>query len=181
MLGQMCGSSSPCTPLLCPAVGDPLPPSICGCVVPTSPSPTAHPLPLCAPQVDKYLYHMRLSEDTLQEVSERFRKEMEKGLGADTNPTASVKMLPSFVRSTPDGTGTAPWGSWVQLGWGSPSDRGPPVRCAGRMRWSRVGSSLLISAECDGDRVRRQLTMPPFCSLPSHPPRGIGASWPGGA
>uniref|UniRef100_A0A8B9T252 Hexokinase-2 n=1 Tax=Anas platyrhynchos TaxID=8839 RepID=A0A8B9T252_ANAPL len=54
--------------------------------------------------VDKYLYHMRLSEETLQEVSERFRKEMEKGLGADTNPTASVKMLPSFVRSTPDGT-----------------------------------------------------------------------------
>nr|XP_033803895.1 hexokinase-2 isoform X2 [Geotrypetes seraphini] len=29
---------------------------------------------------------------------------MEKGLRADTNPTASVKMLPTFVRSTPDGT-----------------------------------------------------------------------------
>uniref|UniRef100_A0A663M815 Hexokinase-2 n=1 Tax=Athene cunicularia TaxID=194338 RepID=A0A663M815_ATHCN len=42
--------------------------------------------------------------ETLQEVSQRFRKEMEKGLGADTNPTASVKMLPTFVRSTPDGT-----------------------------------------------------------------------------
>uniref|UniRef100_A0A8D0KYS6 Hexokinase-2 n=1 Tax=Strix occidentalis caurina TaxID=311401 RepID=A0A8D0KYS6_STROC len=55
-------------------------------------------------QIDKYLYHMRLSEETLQEVSQRFRKEMEKGLGADTNPTASVKMLPTFVRSTPDGT-----------------------------------------------------------------------------
>lgn len=49
---------------------------------------------------------MRLSEETLQEVSQRFGKEMEKGLGADTNPTASVKMLPTFVRSTPDGTGT---------------------------------------------------------------------------
>ncbi|TFK00029.1 protein FAM171A2 [Platysternon megacephalum] len=55
-------------------------------------------------KIDKYLYHMRLSDETLQEVSERFRKEMEKGLGEDTNPTASVKMLPSFVRSTPDGT-----------------------------------------------------------------------------
>ncbi|XP_054853439.1 hexokinase-2 [Eublepharis macularius] len=55
-------------------------------------------------RVDKYLYHMRLSEETLQEVSSRFRKEMEKGLGIDTNPTASVKMLPTFVRSTPDGT-----------------------------------------------------------------------------
>ncbi|XP_034286538.1 hexokinase-2-like isoform X2 [Pantherophis guttatus] len=55
-------------------------------------------------QVDKYLYHLRLSDDTLRDISERFRKEMEKGLGADTNPTASVKMLPTFVRSIPDGT-----------------------------------------------------------------------------
>uniref|UniRef100_A0A8C3V8E9 Hexokinase-2 n=1 Tax=Catharus ustulatus TaxID=91951 RepID=A0A8C3V8E9_CATUS len=54
--------------------------------------------------IDKYLYHMRLSDETLLEVSQRFEKEMEKGLGADTNPTASVKMLPTFVRSTPDGT-----------------------------------------------------------------------------
>ncbi|XP_039624365.1 hexokinase-2 [Polypterus senegalus] len=55
-------------------------------------------------KVDKYLYHMRLSDETLLEVSNRFRKEMEKGLGRDTNPTASVKMLPTFVCSTPDGT-----------------------------------------------------------------------------
>ncbi|NXA11142.1 HXK2 protein, partial [Sapayoa aenigma] len=55
-------------------------------------------------QVDKYLYHMRLSDETLLEVSQRFEKEMEKGLGRETNPTASVKMLPTFVRSTPDGT-----------------------------------------------------------------------------
>nr|XP_028596936.1 hexokinase-2 isoform X1 [Podarcis muralis] len=55
-------------------------------------------------RIDKYLYHMRLSDETLQEISNRFRKDMEKGLGADTNPTASVKMLPTFVRSTPDGT-----------------------------------------------------------------------------
>ncbi|XP_034286537.1 hexokinase-2-like isoform X1 [Pantherophis guttatus] len=57
-----------------------------------------------AQRVDKYLYHLRLSDDTLRDISERFRKEMEKGLGADTNPTASVKMLPTFVRSIPDGT-----------------------------------------------------------------------------
>ncbi|XP_074143304.1 hexokinase-2 [Sminthopsis crassicaudata] len=55
-------------------------------------------------KVDQYLYHMRLSDETLEEISKRFRKEMEKGLGADTHPTASVKMLPTFVRSTPDGT-----------------------------------------------------------------------------
>lgn len=49
---------------------------------------------------------MRLSDETLLEISRRFRKEMEKGLGATTHPTAAVKMLPTFVRSTPDGTGT---------------------------------------------------------------------------
>ncbi|XP_054197616.1 hexokinase-2 isoform X2 [Homo sapiens] len=47
---------------------------------------------------------MRLSDETLLEISKRFRKEMEKGLGATTHPTAAVKMLPTFVRSTPDGT-----------------------------------------------------------------------------
>ncbi|XP_047378624.1 hexokinase-2 isoform X1 [Sciurus carolinensis] len=55
-------------------------------------------------KVEQYLYHMRLSDETLLEISKRFRKEMEKGLGATTHPTASVKMLPTFVRSTPDGT-----------------------------------------------------------------------------
>lgn len=39
------------------------------------------------------------------EISVRFRREMDKGLCRDTNPTAAVKMLPTFVRSTPDGTG----------------------------------------------------------------------------
>ncbi|XP_037663031.1 hexokinase-2 isoform X1 [Choloepus didactylus] len=55
-------------------------------------------------KVDQYLYDMRLSDETLLDISQRFRKEMEKGLGATTHPTASVKMLPTFVRSTPDGT-----------------------------------------------------------------------------
>ncbi|KAM6432052.1 hexokinase-2-like [Liasis olivaceus] len=55
-------------------------------------------------RIDKYLYHMRLSDETLRDISDRFRKDMEKGLRADTNPTASVKMLPTFVRSIPDGT-----------------------------------------------------------------------------
>lgn len=66
-------------------------------------------------QVDQYLYHMRLSDETLLEISRRFRKEMEKGLGATTHPTAAVKMLPTFVRSTPDGTGTVLCGVCV---WG---------------------------------------------------------------
>lgn len=51
---------------------------------------------------------MRLSDDVLLDVMARFRAEMVKGLGRDTNPTATVKMLPSLVRSLPDGSGEFP-------------------------------------------------------------------------
>lgn len=51
---------------------------------------------------------MRLSDDVLLDVMARFQAEMVKGLGRDTNPTATVKMLPSFVRSLPDGSGEFP-------------------------------------------------------------------------
>uniref|UniRef100_A0A3Q0S8V0 Hexokinase-2 n=1 Tax=Amphilophus citrinellus TaxID=61819 RepID=A0A3Q0S8V0_AMPCI len=54
--------------------------------------------------VGKYLHRLQLSDQTLMDVSIRFRREMDKGLCRDTNPTAAVKMLPTFVRSTPDGT-----------------------------------------------------------------------------
>lgn len=66
-------------------------------------------------QVDKFLYHLRLSNENLMDVSLRFRREMDKGLGRDTNLTASVKMLPTFVRSTPDGTGNGGGRGGVQL------------------------------------------------------------------
>uniref|UniRef100_A0AAQ5Z6X5 Hexokinase-2 n=1 Tax=Amphiprion ocellaris TaxID=80972 RepID=A0AAQ5Z6X5_AMPOC len=55
-------------------------------------------------KVDTFLHHFQLSDETLMDVSLRFRREMDKGLCRDTNPTAAVKMLPTFVRSTPDGT-----------------------------------------------------------------------------
>ncbi|KAM6442516.1 hexokinase HKDC1-like [Liasis olivaceus] len=55
-------------------------------------------------QVDRYLYQMRLSDDILHDVMTRFQAEMVKGLGRDTSPTATVKMLPTFVRSLPDGS-----------------------------------------------------------------------------
>uniref|UniRef100_A0A096M7J2 Phosphotransferase n=1 Tax=Poecilia formosa TaxID=48698 RepID=A0A096M7J2_POEFO len=57
-----------------------------------------------AQKVDKYLHQFHLSDKTLMELSMRFRREMDKGLCRDTNPTAAVKMLPTYVRSTPDGT-----------------------------------------------------------------------------
>lgn len=48
---------------------------------------------------------MRFSDETLKDIMNRFRREMENGLSRDTNPTATVKMLPTFVRSIPDGSG----------------------------------------------------------------------------
>ncbi|CAJ1068369.1 hexokinase-2 [Xyrichtys novacula] len=55
-------------------------------------------------KVDRYLLHFQLSVETIMDVSVRFRREMDKGLCRDTNPAATVKMLPTFVLSTPDGT-----------------------------------------------------------------------------
>ncbi|XP_069836532.1 hexokinase HKDC1-like isoform X1 [Dendropsophus ebraccatus] len=55
-------------------------------------------------KVDRFLYHMRLSDETLLDIMARFQAEMEKGLKKDTNPTSAVKMLPTYVRSTPDGS-----------------------------------------------------------------------------
>ncbi|KAJ8248261.1 hypothetical protein GJAV_G00240120 [Gymnothorax javanicus] len=55
-------------------------------------------------KVDRHLYAMRLSDEQLQDISARFRREMEKGLSAESNKTASVKMLPTYVLSTPDGS-----------------------------------------------------------------------------
>ncbi|XP_017681487.1 PREDICTED: putative hexokinase HKDC1 isoform X3 [Lepidothrix coronata] len=55
-------------------------------------------------KVDRYLYPLRLSDDVLVDVMGRFQAEMVKGLSRDTNSTATVKMLPSFVRSLPDGS-----------------------------------------------------------------------------
>uniref|UniRef100_A0A4W4ECA8 Hexokinase-2 n=1 Tax=Electrophorus electricus TaxID=8005 RepID=A0A4W4ECA8_ELEEL len=53
---------------------------------------------------EKYLYSMRFSDETLRDIKSRFRLELDKGLGRDTNATATVKMLPTFVRSIPDGS-----------------------------------------------------------------------------
>ncbi|KAE8297136.1 Hexokinase-1 [Larimichthys crocea] len=55
-------------------------------------------------KIDKYLYSMRFSDETLLDIMQQFRRELTKGLGRDTNPTAALKMLPTFVRSIPDGS-----------------------------------------------------------------------------
>uniref|UniRef100_A0A3B3SZ09 Hexokinase-2 n=1 Tax=Paramormyrops kingsleyae TaxID=1676925 RepID=A0A3B3SZ09_9TELE len=55
-------------------------------------------------KVDRYLHAMRLSDEQLLDISTRFRTQMEKGLSVESNATASVRMLPTHVRSTPDGS-----------------------------------------------------------------------------
>lgn len=60
-------------------------------------------------QIEETLAHFHLTKQMLLEVKRRMREEMETGLRKATNDKAVVKMLPSFVRSTPDGTGKDLW------------------------------------------------------------------------
>ncbi|XP_051793702.1 hexokinase-2-like isoform X1 [Acanthochromis polyacanthus] len=55
-------------------------------------------------EVEKYLEPFRLSLEKLKEVSVRLRKDLIRGLGKHSHHRAAVKMLPTFVRATPDGT-----------------------------------------------------------------------------
>ncbi|XP_071760959.2 hexokinase HKDC1 [Centroberyx gerrardi] len=55
-------------------------------------------------KVDRFLYSMRLHDDQLRDISGRFLGEMKKGLSVESNAAATLKMLPTHVRSTPDGS-----------------------------------------------------------------------------
>ncbi|XP_020830806.1 hexokinase-1 isoform X2 [Phascolarctos cinereus] len=71
-------------------------------------------------KIDKYLYSMRLSDEMLNEITKRFKKAMINGLSRNYNITASVKMLPTFVRSIPDGSEK---GDFIALDLGGSSFR----------------------------------------------------------
>lgn len=53
----------------------------------------------------RILNTLRLNREQLLEVKKRVGDEMVRGLSKQSHEQASVKMLPTFVRSTPDGTG----------------------------------------------------------------------------
>ncbi|NXI59359.1 HXK2 protein, partial [Chloroceryle aenea] len=55
-------------------------------------------------EVNQLLAPLRLSRANLERVQALMRREMELGLGQETNANASVRMLPTYVRGTPDGT-----------------------------------------------------------------------------
>ncbi|XP_068133147.1 hexokinase-3 [Hyperolius riggenbachi] len=54
--------------------------------------------------IDEVLTPLVMSEEKLKEIQSRMRKEMDIGLNKKTHSTATVKMLPTYVRATPDGT-----------------------------------------------------------------------------
>lgn len=56
-------------------------------------------------QIQQTLDEFRLSKAQLLEVKKRMRQEIERGLKKSSHKDATVKMLPTFVRSTPDGSG----------------------------------------------------------------------------
>lgn len=58
-----------------------------------------------ARQIQQTLAEFRLTKTQLLEVKKRMRVEIERGLKKDSHTEATVKMLPTFVRSTPDGSG----------------------------------------------------------------------------
>lgn len=59
-------------------------------------------------QIDEVLAYFKLTKENLIDVKNKMRAELEYGLKKETQPTATVKMLPTFVCGTPDGTGRSP-------------------------------------------------------------------------
>ncbi|NXB75772.1 HXK3 protein, partial [Donacobius atricapilla] len=55
-------------------------------------------------EVNEVLAPLRLSRADLEKVQALMREEMERGLCKETNATASVRMLPTYVSHTPDGS-----------------------------------------------------------------------------
>ncbi|NXO15919.1 HXK2 protein, partial [Oriolus oriolus] len=77
--------------------------------------------------VDEVLGPLRLTHADLQKVQALMRQEMERGLGKNTNATASVRMLPTYVSHTPDGTER---GNFLALDLGGTNFRVLVVRVA---------------------------------------------------
>ncbi|CAK9298127.1 unnamed protein product [Gordionus sp. m RMFG-2023] len=55
-------------------------------------------------EVEKVLSKIRLSHDTYEKIRDMLIAEFIKGLGKETNASATIKMFPSYVRAVPDGT-----------------------------------------------------------------------------
>lgn len=70
--------------------------------------------------MEQILSEFRLQEDDLKKIMYRMQKEMDRGLKLETHEEASVKMLPTYVRSTPEGSGNAlPYWEYMSMGGGN--------------------------------------------------------------
>ena len=56
-------------------------------------------------QVENILRPFNLTDEDYKKIMDLMLASLNKGLGKETNPTAKVKMYPTYVRSVPDGTG----------------------------------------------------------------------------
>ena len=82
----------------------------------------------------KTLEPLQLSHDQLLEVKRRMKVEMERGLSKETHASAPVKMLPTYVCATPDGTEK---GDFLALDLGGTNFRVLLV-CVRNGKWSGV-------------------------------------------
>lgn len=57
------------------------------------------------PQVQEALLSLTMSLETLWSVKDRMLQAMRKGLNSRTHAQATVRMLPTYICSTPNGTG----------------------------------------------------------------------------
>lgn len=55
--------------------------------------------------MEQILSEFRLNKEDLEEVMRRMQHEMSRGLRLETHEEASIKMLPTYVCSTPEGSG----------------------------------------------------------------------------
>ncbi|NXE74823.1 HXK2 protein, partial [Cochlearius cochlearius] len=90
-------------------------------------------------EVNQLLAPLRLSRADLERVQALMRREMDLGLGRETNANASVRMLPTYVRGTPDGTER---GEFLALDLGGTNFRVLVVRVA--QDGIRVASEIYV-------------------------------------
>lgn len=93
---------------------------------------------MSCPQVQRALLALTVPLETLQAVKGRMLQAMCKGLSRQTHAQAKVRMLPTYICSTPDGTGKAAQPGDVLVYYLQP--RTPhwtwPRGCWGRVHWS---------------------------------------------
>lgn len=120
-------------------------------------------------QVNQTLALLKLSPEALGKVQALLRREMELGLKKETQATSSVRMLPTYICATPDGSGEGP------AGWGSAGGIG-----RGRLRgvvpalvW--LGPGLAAQGWAQPGQPQHQL--PPVLHPSLGSLRGDGGTW----